>query len=256
MRGPLRQRQRRRRIVAIATAMLWLIAVEVLPNLHLAFHQHDHTHRQDGTIVWLSRGSHHDAVAHAGDSHRHPASHAHGRDAVGGRDDHDAHDHRGLAYLDPEALGAHGEVVLADRGHAALDDLDHEALGDHGHVVLADHALADHDHASLADHDHDALGYHDHDAPSAASATGDSHDAGHRHDPRRKRSDHVAFEVVPLGHAAAGIAHHAVALLDPPPPLLQPVSAPEPQAWSLPAPRTLVESRFHARPNARGPPAV
>lgn len=44
---------RPRRALALATCVLWLLAVEVLPNLHLAEHDHHHTHAADGTIIQL-----------------------------------------------------------------------------------------------------------------------------------------------------------------------------------------------------------
>ena len=47
--------------------MLWLLGVEVLPNLHLATHEADHTHEADGTIVRGSFGGTHShgGVVHA-----------------------------------------------------------------------------------------------------------------------------------------------------------------------------------------------
>ncbi len=45
--------------------LLWLLGVEVLPNLHLAAHADDHTHAANGTIVTVSF----DTIT--GETHRH-----------------------------------------------------------------------------------------------------------------------------------------------------------------------------------------
>ncbi|HWU88575.1 MAG TPA: hypothetical protein VN253_14935 [Kofleriaceae bacterium] len=88
---------RHRRRLALATCVLWLLGLEVLPNLHLAAHRHDHTHAADGAIVWS-----HD------EDHDHDAAHDHDHDA--------AHDH------DADAAGDDGQVAIdhrpADRHHA------------------------------------------------------------------------------------------------------------------------------------------
>ncbi len=164
--------QRRRRWFAATACVLWLLGVEVLPNLHLAFHADDHTHGADGTIVH---------VVH--DEHEHEHEHE--------------HDH-----------------------HAAHADAHHDA-----------HADAHHDH------DHDA-------AP-----------AGHR--PHRERTDGAsALDHAPSAHAAAGVAHHAIALHRPPPPLLEPLPVLR-AAWRLEhEPERSLHDALRARPNARGPPAT
>jgi hypothetical protein len=64
-------RHRQRHAFALVTCVLWLLGVEVLPNLHLAHHHGDHTHAADGTLVAL---------------HDHDDDHDHARGAV---DDHD-----------------------------------------------------------------------------------------------------------------------------------------------------------------------
>ena len=96
----MRGRSHRRRGFAIIAALLLLLGFEVLPNLHLAFHDADHTHAHDGSIV-LARAAH-------GHHHDHgDADHHHDVDA--GRDrskkpvlafDHAPHGHTaaGLAH--------------------------------------------------------------------------------------------------------------------------------------------------------------
>ncbi|HWO20088.1 MAG TPA: hypothetical protein VNO30_14980 [Kofleriaceae bacterium] len=74
------------------TCVLWLLGVEVLPNLHLAHHHDDHTHAADGTIVALADHDHDDADHDHGDAdHDHDHDHA---DADADHVDADAdHDH-------------------------------------------------------------------------------------------------------------------------------------------------------------------
>ena len=68
MTGRTTSRGRRRATFALTACVLWLLGVEVLPNLHLASHDADHTHEPDGTIVRVSFTSTH---AHAdGTVHR------------------------------------------------------------------------------------------------------------------------------------------------------------------------------------------
>ena len=153
--------QQHRRTLAVATVLLWLAAVEVLPNLHLAFHDDDHTHAADGTI--------HAAAAHA----------------------HEEHDHGG---------------------------------GAHRHRHPYPRLRAHHDHA---------------------------HDT---HAPRRDAPGELAFDEAPVGHAALGMAHRALATLEPPPPVVAPVGAPVATAWTHPFTSRPVTSTSLARPNARGPP--
>ncbi len=148
--------QRRRRWFAATACVLWLLGVEVLPDLHLAFHADDHTHGHDGAIHHLA-----------------------------------AHDH--------------------DAAHAAHDHHDH----DHGHgAVTPEHRW------------------------------------------RRDRTDGPSFDHAPSVHAAAGVAHHAIALHRPPPPLLEPLPVPR-AAWRLERePEAPFHGALRARPNARGPPAM
>src|SRR5688572_30414948 len=144
--------QGRRRWFAATACVLWLLGVEVLPNLHLAFHADDHSHGADGAIV-------------------HDAAHDHA-------DDH-GHDHGAAA-------GGHGDP-------GARRDRD--------------------------------------DAPSAL--------------------DHA-----PSAHTVAGIAHHAIALHRPPPPLLEPLPVLR-AAWRVEHdPARSLHDALRARPNARGPPGT
>lgn len=132
------------RAFAICAALLWLLGVEVLPNLHLAFHADDHTHDRDGTIV---------------------------------------------------TLGHHQDGDEADHHH-------YPPLGD---------------------------------------------------SPSKKRE--LAFDDAPSGHAAAGIAHRAAALHQPPPPLTAPLALPHVEGWRHAQPNARIASALRARPAARGPPA-
>ena len=144
--------QRRRRWFAATACVLWLLGVEVLPNLHLAFHADDHTHDEDGIIVR--------------DAHAHTAAHA----------EHRHHDH--------------GTVTREHRPH------DRRADG-----------------ASVVD-------------------------------------------LAPSGHTAAGIAHRAIALHRPPPPLLEALPVLR-AAWQLEhQPEQALHDALRSRPNARGPPAT
>jgi len=139
---------RQRRTFAVTACLLWLLGVEVLPNLHLASHDDHHTHAADGTIVHVSFGEH---------------SHAH----------------------------ADGTVH--------------------------------------ADHDHDRT-------------------------QRHETNDQLAIDA-PSGHAAAGIAHHAIALHDPPPPVLAPIAI-DRLTWQIEhAPTDHLVATTALRPSARGPPA-
>ncbi len=45
------RRSSRRRALALTTCVLWLLGVELLPDLHLQFHADDHTHDASGTIT-------------------------------------------------------------------------------------------------------------------------------------------------------------------------------------------------------------
>ena len=61
-----------RRAVATIMCLLWLLGVEVLPNLHLSSHDAStHEHTTAGTIVTVSFGS--TAHAHDGTVHSHDA---------------------------------------------------------------------------------------------------------------------------------------------------------------------------------------
>lgn len=152
--------RRQRRWLAATACLLWLLGVEVLPSLHLASHEGDHTHGAGGTIV---------------------------------------------------------VVATHDAEHAAA----HAAERDHDH--LHDRAAADHDARPRARRD--------------------------------RKGGPAAIDLAPSAHAAAGVAHHAIALHRPPPPLLEPLAVLR-AAWQLEHQQV---SRLHdsqrAQPNARGPPA-
>lgn len=146
-----------RRWIAATACVLWLLGVEVLPNLHLAAHADDHTHAAGGAIVRVSL--------------------------------HETHEHR------------HAD----GRTHA--------------------HAAGEHEHA----------------------------DGARAH---RRTIDAEQYQSAPSGHAASGIAHRAIALHRPPPPLLEPLPV-DRAAWPIAAAR---DDRFTGaraiRPTARGPPAL
>lgn len=152
-----RQIRTRRRTYAVLAALLWLLGVEVLPNLHLATHgdatPHDHT--AAGIVVTVSF----EAAPH---------QHADGR----------VH-----AHAEPDPAKAH-----ATRG--------------------------------------------------------------------RRHAGRLAVDLPADAHTATGLAHHALALHDAPPPELDPV----PPTRTVTAVVTPVRGRasldLHATPTARGPPAA
>src|SRR4051812_7563526 len=98
MKGSLR---RRRRAFALMTGVLWLLGIEVLPDLHLASHHGDHTHAADGTI--LTEVDDHDDHDHDdGDHHDHDD----GDDnqlAI----DHPAHAHHQAGGISHHAVALH-----------------------------------------------------------------------------------------------------------------------------------------------------
>jgi hypothetical protein len=221
--------QRRRRWFAATACVLWLLGVEVLPDLHLAFHADDHTHGPDGTIVHV--GAHHDhAAAHARHGHGHGREHGHDH---GHRHDH-GHDH---GHGVPEALAAlPADAPPADDPLAPF----HEDPA---------HALATGETAPAAPA---ALVWRDAEAAHDRGAASESH---HSHRPHRDRGDRT-LDHAPSPHSAAGVAHHAIALHRPPPPLLEPLPVLR-AAWRLEhAPDSALHETLRARPNARGPPAT
>ena len=142
-----------RRAIAICAALLWLLGIEVLPNVHLGTHDRHHTHAVDGSIV----------------SH----------------DDND-------------------------------DEL--ERLHELAHRQAGTKCL---------------------------------------HTPRGARGDdRLAYHAPANGHAAAGIAHHATALLDPPPPITTPAWSPHAETWRFAEPNARLSIAHAARPSARGPPVA
>lgn len=82
-----------RRRLALACCVLWFVGLELLPNLHLAFHDRvgDHVHTADGIVFTVTYGE----VAHVhadGTVHR-PGKARPNRDGV-----HKVHDDGGLAH--------------------------------------------------------------------------------------------------------------------------------------------------------------
>ena len=150
--------------------MLWLVCVELLPNLHLAFHDDDHTHASDGSIVLVV-----------------------------------------------------GRTRLHDHVHAA--------------------DAAPHDHA---DAHHSELAYPTDAEPAVA-------DRPHAHAPVRSRP-RLAFHDPAIDHAAAGLAHRALALHQPPPPAIAPIAVPRASWWVIGTPIVRTDEPSLARPTARGPP--
>ncbi len=214
--------QRRRRWFAATACLLWLLGVEVLPDLHLAFHADDHTHGAEGTIV-------------------HAAAHHGGRDHDAAHAEHDHHDHHAPVMLAAAPAGELLAPAHADHEHAlAADGAELTALVWRAPVAAGDHG----------DHGH-------HVAPARAHDAHDAHHAHHAHRSHRERRDGAStIDLAPSAHSAAGVAHHAIALHRPPPPLLEPLPVPR-TAWQLerePAPQ--LHDALRARPNARGPPTA
>src|SRR5262245_15748294 len=87
-----RHHHRQRRAFAVAACVLWLLGVEVLPNLHLAVHHDDHTHAAYGTLGFTDD-----------DDHEHDADHA-DHDVDHGDADHDIE----LDHPEPERHAAGG----------------------------------------------------------------------------------------------------------------------------------------------------
>lgn len=73
------------------------------------------------------------------------------------------------------------------------------------------------------------------------------------HKPKPQR-DQLAYHAPTGGHVANGIAHHATALLDPPPPITTPATTPAPETWLHTEPHARTSIAYATRPHARGPP--
>jgi hypothetical protein len=112
--------RRQRRWLAATACLLWLLGVEVLPNLHLAFHADDHTHEADGTIVVVTTHEAEHAAAHAAERDH---DHLHGL-AV----DLDVDD--GAARARRDRTDGPATIELAPSAHAAAGAL-HHALALH-----------------------------------------------------------------------------------------------------------------------------
>ena len=73
------------------------------------------------------------------------------------------------------------------------------------------------------------------------------------HEPKPQR-DVLAFQKSPSAHDAAGIAHHAVALLDPPSPITTPLATPIAEPYQHAVPTDVIGHAPIADAIARGPP--
>jgi hypothetical protein len=119
----------RRRRIAVVTCVLWLLAVEVLPNLHLATHDDDHTHDASGAIVRTS--------------HRHDGElvdHDHG-------DDGHHRERPSRARAAPERAHAHAHALAPARGPRTRERLNEGPLLD---IAIASHASIGIAHRALA----------------------------------------------------------------------------------------------------------
>ena len=128
-------------------------------------------------------------------------------------------------------------------------------------VHLASHDASTHDHTpagtivtvtfGTAAHAHDGS-VHSHDAADRAAeltrqAARDEHRDEHR--------DELAIDGAVSRHVASGLAHHAVALHAPPPPLLAPLPVVQLVTNVVALPLGRVDVAFAATADARGPPA-
>jgi len=139
------------------TCLLWLVGIEVLPNLHLASHDDStHTHVPSGMIVTVSFES--------------------------------THSHDGTVHSHDAADDAAERTVAEQRTH--------------------------------------------------------------------HRRDQLAIDVPLSAHAATGIAHHALALHSPPPPLLAPLPVVHLVSNLIALPAGRVHVAFVATADARGPPVA
>lgn len=121
---------RHRRLLAISTALLWLVAVEVLPNLHLAAHDGDHTHAADGSIH--RHAAHEETHAHGGTQHRHRRPYP-APPSVRGDD---------VAKRGPSPSQARDQrATRRSRGPSPFSQLDTPARG-HAALGISHHALA------------------------------------------------------------------------------------------------------------------
>ena len=117
-----------RRTYAALLCFVWLLAVEVLPNVHLAAHAdgHAHEHAVDGTVITVSFGD--DVHSHDGVTHSHgrtaaKAKRTASRDALAIDRVPDLHAAAGLAH---RALAIHAapppvlDAVAVDRVETEL----------------------------------------------------------------------------------------------------------------------------------------
>jgi hypothetical protein len=267
-----RGRSSRRRAIAAMVGALWLLAVEVLPGLHLAFHDGDHTHLRDGSIVsWH--------VHDSGHPHGHPPGHPDDRGPGGdpsrtavvpgarpapadphlGRGSGDTghrHHHADPAHDHDAVSHDHRDDRIAALSDLRLHPAPASAILEPGPLsAVADPALAEIEAPGLTRpapaapflaRPGPAPGLVA--APPAATAEPEP-DA----DPAAPSPPSSLTGASPH-HAPDGAAHHAAALHRPAPPPYEPL--PVDRAW-----RQLLQDRSErrahappARPAARGPP--
>jgi hypothetical protein len=128
-----------------------------------------------------------------------------------------------------------------------------------GVEVLPAIHIADHGH----DHDHDAAGTIVRTVGDDGTHVHGSAAHSHRRDVElelvrvgraKLPTDQLAFTAPEAGHEATGLAHHATALLQPPPPVLAPLPVEPNTWWVVSEPIERLDARHAARPIARGPP--
>ncbi len=128
-----------RRTYAALLCFVWLLGVEVLPNLHLAGHdEKPHTHSVDGTIITVSF----DAVAHSHDGvvHSHAAKKRTARGVLAIDVAPDSHAAQGLAHHAAALLSSPLPIVDVVR----IDRVDtHDEHRETGRAAFAPSATRD-----------------------------------------------------------------------------------------------------------------
>ena len=120
---------------------------------------------------------------------------------------------------------------------------------------------------SLHDATHDRSHTHAHDGTIVASHSDQDdelerlHQLAHKqsgrpctHERSKPQRDLLAFQHAPSGHDAAGIAHRAIALLDPPAPITAPLAMPIAEPYQHAVPHDVIGHAPIADAIARGPP--
>lgn len=126
MRSPLAH-ARLRRTYAALVGVLWLLGIEVLPNLHLALHERPHTHAADGTVVIVT-------FDRDAEPHRHADGTVHSHEATSAGIERSARDGRSARDAGTRAM---------HRSHTGVLAIDH-APDTHVAAGLAHHATALH----------------------------------------------------------------------------------------------------------------